>query len=249
MLRNKTVMFADSNRTFLMLVGVLMKRLGLGFVSASSGDEALRLYSEERPDLVVLDSELAGLSGSDVLRELGARTGKPQVPVIVVSEDASPETREECISLGCTGYLTKPLIMRELHDAIQDALFTKHGTNRKNLRIDTSLRVEVMYDDKVTNLYTETVSEGGVYLKSDSPIPVGKDVRIRFNIEGHGPLEVLGNVIYSKRLAGDNLDIPPGSAVQFSEMDEEKSEAINGLVSRLIAGDIISAQDGEYLSN
>jgi len=248
MVRNKTVLFADNNRTFLMLVGVLMKRLGLGFISATSGDETLRLIKDDKPDLVVMERDLAAMSGIEVIEELESAGIIPGLPVIVLSEDNNSDKMERFLTLGCMAYLAKPLVMRELHDAIQDALFTRHGTNRKNIRVDTSLRVEVMYDDKVANMYTETVSEGGVYLKSDSPIPVGKEVRVKFNVDGHGPIEIPGNVIYSKRLAGDSLDIPPGSAVQFSDLPDADHKIISGFVSKLIAGDIIAAQDGEYLS-
>jgi len=247
MLRNKTVLFADNNRTFLMLVGVLMKRLGLGFINASTADEAMRLIKEQRPDLAVLEKDLGG-NGIDTLRKLKSNGNRSDLPIIVISDDNSREARESCLSLGCLSYLTKPLVMRELHDAIQEALFTSHGTNRKNLRVDSHQRVEVVYDNTVTNLFTETISEGGVYLKSDSPIPVGKDVMVKFHVEGWGPLELRGCVIYNKRLAGDNLDIPPGSAVKFASLSEAESDALKGMVSRLIAGDIMAAQNGELIS-
>lgn len=86
----------------------LLEREGYEVLRAYSGTEALLLLENHRPDLVLLDLMLPGLSGEDVLPHL---TG---VPVIVLSAKAGVEEKVSLLLGGAADYLTKPFDTREL---------------------------------------------------------------------------------------------------------------------------------------
>ena len=86
----------------------LLRREGYGVLRAYSGTEALLLLEGQRPDLVLLDLMLPGLSGGDVLPHL---TG---IPVIVLSARAEVEEKVALLLGGAADYLTKPFDTREL---------------------------------------------------------------------------------------------------------------------------------------
>lgn len=80
-------------------------------VAAADGVEALRLATEEAPDMIVLDLMLPLLDGEHVIAHLRNKTSPP---IIVVSAKRSEETRVRALDLGADDYLVKPFTLREL---------------------------------------------------------------------------------------------------------------------------------------
>ena len=86
----------------------VLKKEGYGVLRAYSGTEALLLLQQCRPELVLLDLMLPGLSGEEVLPAL---TG---IPVIILSAKADVEDRVGVLLSGAADYLTKPFEVKEL---------------------------------------------------------------------------------------------------------------------------------------
>ncbi len=84
---------------------------------AESGEEALRLYREHRPDLVILDWRLPDLSGADIIKTL--RDEHPQARVLVLSAFESEEVIYQALQAGAVGYLTKSSRRPELIESIR----------------------------------------------------------------------------------------------------------------------------------
>jgi two-component system, OmpR family, response regulator RegX3 len=78
---------------------------------AASGAEGLRLFAEEAPDVVVLDLGLGDMDGTDVCRQIRARS---TVPIIIVSARDEEIDRVIALEIGADDYLVKPFGMREL---------------------------------------------------------------------------------------------------------------------------------------
>ena len=74
-----------------------------------NGNLAFELAQQSRPDLVLLDLHLPGMSGEDVLERLRADPITQDVPVIVVSADATKGRVKRLLASGANAYLTKPL--------------------------------------------------------------------------------------------------------------------------------------------
>ena len=86
-------------------------------IEAADGEEALAEFERERPDIVLLDWKLPGLSGGEVLAEL--RREHPGLPVIVLTADITAKTRKEASALGADTFLTKPFSPRELLGVVE----------------------------------------------------------------------------------------------------------------------------------
>lgn len=82
---------------------------GYDILGLESGPEALARVEEFDPDLVLLDLMMPEMSGIEVLRELRARPGVGEVPVIIVTALDDPSTLEEAFQEGADDFLTKPL--------------------------------------------------------------------------------------------------------------------------------------------
>ncbi len=92
-------------------VETALAREGVEVASAGDGQAGLSRFREARPDVVLLDLMLPGLSGIDVLKRIRAESG---VPVIVVSAKDAESDVVLALELGADDYLTKPYSIREL---------------------------------------------------------------------------------------------------------------------------------------
>ena len=92
---------------------------GFDVVAADDGAASLQVFERERPDLVVLDLMLPGLSGTEVCKRLRATSG---VPIIMLTAKDGEIDRVVGLELGADDYVTKPFSMRELTARIRAVL-------------------------------------------------------------------------------------------------------------------------------
>ncbi len=87
---------------------------GYGVTRAETGDEALTLFRESQPDLVVLDWMLPGVSGIEICRQLKRAGEGRAVPVIMLSARTEEQDRVRGLETGADDYVTKPYSVAEL---------------------------------------------------------------------------------------------------------------------------------------
>lgn len=85
----------------------------------ASGEEALRAWESGRPDLVLLDIGLPGMSGLDVIRRLRRDA---TTPIVIISVRGAEPDKVAALDLGADDYLTKPFGMGELHARMRASL-------------------------------------------------------------------------------------------------------------------------------
>lgn len=85
---------------------------------ASDGNEAIRLLSEKKPDLLILDLILPLMNGIDVLKQVSQLS--PQTKTIVISSLEDEETIAKTKALGAIDYLKKPFTKVQLVNAIEE---------------------------------------------------------------------------------------------------------------------------------
>ena len=97
-----------------LLHAVIARRPAWRMATARDGAEGLRLAREIRPDLILLDLHLPGMSGEEVLAALRAGAATADIPVVMVSADALPATAQRLLAAGAADYLTKPIAVPRL---------------------------------------------------------------------------------------------------------------------------------------
>ena len=108
------ILVVEDERDISALVAYHLTKEGYRVRTAEGGLEAIESAEGERPDLIVLDLMLPGLSGYEVLSELRRRSGLADVPVIVLTARRDEQDRVRGFELGADDYLTKPFSPREL---------------------------------------------------------------------------------------------------------------------------------------
>ncbi|MBR5779209.1 MAG: response regulator transcription factor [Clostridia bacterium] len=132
----KTVAVIDDDVYIGDMLETLLKCEGYGVVRAYSGTEALMLLSQTRPDIILLDLMLPGLSGEELLPSI------KNIPVIVVSAKLDIENKVELLMGGACDYVTKPFDPKELLARIAVQLRTNlpNGDTENELALDFAAR-------------------------------------------------------------------------------------------------------------
>ena len=108
------ILVVDDEPDITALVAYHLAKSGYRVSTAATGADALKAAREERPDIVVLDLMLPGLSGYEVLGELRKREETKDVGVILLTARREEADRIRGLSLGADDYLTKPFSPHEL---------------------------------------------------------------------------------------------------------------------------------------
>ncbi|MDQ3169400.1 MAG: response regulator transcription factor [Acidobacteriota bacterium] len=97
------------------LIKHTLERDGAASVTiAATGDDALKAVAAQLPDLLILDLNLPGVSGTDVCRILRARPPTRALPIIMLTARTGETDRVAGLDLGADDYVTKPFSLREL---------------------------------------------------------------------------------------------------------------------------------------
>jgi len=96
----------------------------LELAAASSGEEGLKIIPKFRPDLVLMDVRLGGLSGLETLRRI--RQSDPKLLVILMTAYGTTQTAIEAMKLGAYDYLLKPFDVPKLKEIVANALKAAH---------------------------------------------------------------------------------------------------------------------------
>jgi len=108
------ILVVDDEPDITALVAYHLAKAGYRVSTAANGPDALKAAREERPDIVILDVMLPGISGYDVLDELRRREETKEVGVILLTARREEPDRIRGLTLGADDYLTKPFSPHEL---------------------------------------------------------------------------------------------------------------------------------------
>jgi DNA-binding response OmpR family regulator len=106
------ILVVDDDAPILLLMRNLLREFGFEPVAAGSGEQALVEARKRTPDLILLDRNMPGMTGDEVLRELRSDDGLSSVPILIVSGE--PLGPDEIRRIGATGAVLKPFDVPEL---------------------------------------------------------------------------------------------------------------------------------------
>jgi CheY-like chemotaxis protein/anti-sigma regulatory factor (Ser/Thr protein kinase) len=119
----RTVLYVENNLSNLDLIQlVLAQRPAVTLVPAIQGRLGIDLARQQRPDLILLDLHLSDIPGEEVLRQLRTAPETRDIPVVVISADATRGQLRRLLAAGAYAYLTKPLDVKKFLDVLDEAL-------------------------------------------------------------------------------------------------------------------------------
>jgi CheY-like chemotaxis protein len=125
------ILFIEDDAMNRRVVRDMLHVAGLPLAEADGGRAGIARLEREDFDVLLLDLRMPEMDGFDVIRALRGRTDALRdIPIIVVTADASPGLEDECLDTGADAVLFKPIAMQSLFDSIAALVVDRSDPNR-----------------------------------------------------------------------------------------------------------------------
>lgn len=114
------VLIVEDNDKNMKLFRDVLHASGYGLLEATTGEDALALALEHRPDLVLMDIQLPDIRGDEALARLRADTRTASIPVVALTAQAMQGDREHFLAGGFDAYVSKPVDVLELVKTVKE---------------------------------------------------------------------------------------------------------------------------------
>lgn len=195
------ILVVDDEPKNIQVVGPLLLRQGHEIIGAGSGEEALAKLRTAKPDLILLDVMMPGMTGFDLCRKLKAQTEWKEIPVIFLSAVTDKSFIMEALGAGALDYVTKPFHGPELLSRVQVHLNLQNTRKRLAATIEERNRLlEVVAHDLKNPLggvqfAAAMLAESAMELNTRQSTLVGS---IKDSVSR--ALEIVGSLLQTRRL-------------------------------------------------
>jgi two-component system cell cycle response regulator DivK len=121
----KTILIVEDNEKNMKLVRDILRHNGHATIEAMTGAEGVRLASESRPDLILMDIQLPDIDGIEALSRIRKDASLDGVAVIAVSASVMPDDQQKIVTSGFDAFVTKPINLKQFLETVKR--FLTHG--------------------------------------------------------------------------------------------------------------------------
>ncbi len=111
---DKNVMVVEDNEKNRKLMRVVLKAKGYNVIEAASGEDALNILRNQKPDIILMDIQLPGIDGITLIKQIKGTSVLKDTPIIAVTAYAMKGDEEKIMEAGCDAYVSKPINTQEL---------------------------------------------------------------------------------------------------------------------------------------
>jgi CheY-like chemotaxis protein len=111
---DKNVMVVEDNEKNRKLMRVVLKSKGYNVIEATTGEEALNLLKNQKPNIIMMDIQLPGIDGLTLIKQIKADAMTKEIPIIAVTAYAMKGDEQKILDTGCEAYMSKPINTQEL---------------------------------------------------------------------------------------------------------------------------------------
>ncbi|MCF6157683.1 MAG: response regulator [wastewater metagenome] len=111
---DKNVMVVEDNEKNRKLMRVILKANGYNVIEATTGEEALNLLKDQKPDIILMDIQLPGIDGITLVKHIKADATTNDIPIVAVTAYAMKGDEQKILDAGCNAYISKPINTQEL---------------------------------------------------------------------------------------------------------------------------------------
>ncbi len=109
------ILLAEDNLINQKLAKRILEKHGFASVIiAENGEDAVKHYKNEKPDLILMDIQMPVMDGLEATRIIRAQEKECKIPIIAITASAMPEDRDICLGAGCDDYISKPINPKKL---------------------------------------------------------------------------------------------------------------------------------------
>lgn len=131
MMTARKVLVADDEIHIVHVVTIKLRNNGYEVLSAENGDDAFKLACEEKPDIIVTDYQMPGMTGVELVRKIRQNETTKDMPVIMLTARGFAVEDKEKEELGISEIISKPFSPKELLRSIEDILYQRSVMQNK----------------------------------------------------------------------------------------------------------------------
>ena len=120
-----TLLVIEDDEASSKLIEAALRILDIEILLADNGQDGINIFLDHHVDLVLLDIQLPGMDGYEVLRHL--KKNKPEIDVVAQTAYSMSDDKDKCIKRGCSDFLSKPINIIQLRKLIAE--YKKKLTN------------------------------------------------------------------------------------------------------------------------
>lgn len=208
-----TIMIVDDDQYIGNMLEEVLSLEGYGILRAYSGTEALMVLEKEKPDLILLDLMLPGLSGDEVLKQI------KNIPVMIMSAKTGIDDKVNLLMSGAVDYVTKPFDINELKARIIVQLRKIEERSATSEKLDNKITLK----DVVLDLELLTVTLEG------TEVSLTRTEAAILRILMSNPGRPIGRNTILERIFDDTPDCTERSLKQHISNIRKKLQAVNGV--------------------
>lgn len=120
----KKILVVEDNDLNLKLFRDLLENQGYQVIETKDGMEALGIARDVRPNLILMDIQLHGISGFDIITQIKKENEIKDIPIIAVTAFAMKDDEERILKSGCEAYISKPISIGPFLESVKKFLAT-----------------------------------------------------------------------------------------------------------------------------
>jgi len=221
----KTVVVADDTAFVRDRFRAALAQAGHETLTVRTGSELLGLMrrSGERVDLIALDLRLPQGQGVQLVRDLHKLSKHKPIIVVFSGTIANAAEVRELTSLGVAGYVNEYTAVQHILPSLSPHLYPDLYNRRSSPRVTLGIPIAYRVANTISSAVTLNISQGGLAIRTTSPLEVGTTLRVRFRLStSRFDLESESRVAWSvPRL---------GMGVEFINLEPESHAAIHAFV-------------------
>jgi signal transduction histidine kinase len=238
--KKATILYIEDDKGSQRLVKRVLESHGYTIFIAGEGLEGIAIARQEKPNLILMDINLPTMDGQEITTRLRSLPNFSNIPIVAVTANTSPGSRQQALAAGCTGFLTKPIDVIEFPRQVEAFL-----TGRSDLLTESersqhleiyAQRLVQRLEDKIRELEAANQKLRDLdRMKSDFIILVSHELRT--------PLTLISGYAYLLKEKTDReqeqhhqsvVDIANGLTMGVERLSQVVNEIIS--VSRIASG-------------
>jgi uncharacterized protein (TIGR02266 family) len=211
----KWVLIIEPSQTERDYLQRIVGRLGYRLFVAENGRQGLYYAQQSLPDAIIVGDGVMDYTPMQLCRIFKEDPALSAAPLLHVSAVPDKVYRAEALAAGFADVVEKPMSIRHFFLGLERCL----SSSRNNIRAPIGIPVQVQLGKDHFPLWSFNVGEGGLYLKTVSPLPLQTGLGVQFKLPGlKKDFDFKARIVHS--LQSDTKELPAGIGVRFTDMSE-----------------------------
>ena len=225
----KNILIASSSPTFIERNGTLLRRSDFSIFIADSSSEALTIIDSEVFDLLLIDINLADVSGESFCSQVRSKQSEPKSVILLVCNDSNDDY-ERLKGCGADVLIARPIKPLQLIKTVGQFLTVQLVRSRR-----VSLRVKVISKKDEAEFFclSHNISLTGMLIETEFFLEIGNTILCRFTIPGSIDVETEGEIVRSAR----TMDGAYQHGIHFTTLNRQFRHEIDVYIASIVRGE------------